>query len=84
MILSEFIQQCILDKSAGTALKYIGIGSLSLIIGPIPPLAEQHRIVAKVDELMALCDELETQITSTSTTRRQLLEATLQEALAVN
>jgi type I restriction enzyme S subunit len=48
---------------------------------PLPPLAEQHRIVAKVDELMTLCDELETRITSISITRRQLLETTLHEAL---
>ena len=48
---------------------------------PLPPLAEQNRIVAKVDELMALCDELEAQITFSATTRHQLLEASLQEAL---
>jgi len=49
---------------------------------PLPPLAEQQRIVAKVDELMALCDEIEAQVTSSATTRRQLLEATLTEAIA--
>jgi type I restriction enzyme, S subunit len=60
----------------------LGLGEIKGFNIPIPPLAEQHRIVAKVDELTALCDKLETQLTSTSTTRRQLLEATLQEALA--
>ena len=49
---------------------------------PLPPLAEQHRIVAKVDELMALCDRLEASLTTSDQTRTRLLEATLTEALA--
>ena len=48
----------------------------------IPPLAEQHRIVAKVDALMALCDRLEAALTTTDNTRTRLLEALLHEALA--
>jgi type I restriction enzyme S subunit len=51
-------------------------------IVPLPPLTEQHRIVAKVDELMALCDQLETQLTITETDSRRLLEAVLHKALA--
>jgi type I restriction enzyme S subunit len=49
---------------------------------PLPPLAEQHRIVAKVDELMALCDRLEASLTTSDQTRTRLLEATLAEAFA--
>jgi type I restriction enzyme, S subunit len=56
-----------------------GLASYSF---PLPPLAEQQRIVARVDELMALCDELEARLTTIAKTRRQLLEATLREALA--
>jgi type I restriction enzyme S subunit len=47
----------------------------------LPPLAEQHRIVAKVDALMALCDRLEAALTTADTTRARLLEALLHEAL---
>ena len=49
---------------------------------PLPPLAEQHRIVAKVDELMALCDQLEAQLTTTQTDSRRLLESILEVALS--
>lgn len=49
---------------------------------PVPPLTEQHRIVAKVDELMALCDRLETALTTADTTKQNLLEALLHRALA--
>lgn len=48
---------------------------------PLPPLAEQHCIVAKVDELMALCDRLEAALTEADTKRARLLEALLHEAL---
>ena len=47
----------------------------------LPPLAEQHRIVAKVDELMALCDQLEQQLHQADQQRRRLLEALLAESL---
>ena len=50
---------------------------------PLPPLAEQHRIVAKVDELMELCDRLEVALTAADTTRQRLLEALLHEALTL-
>jgi type I restriction enzyme S subunit len=48
----------------------------------VPSLADQHRIVAKVDALMALCDRLEASLTTADDTRRDLLEALLAEALA--
>ena len=54
---------------------------LKMIIG-LPPLAEQHRIVAKVDELMAVCDRLEASLVAGEETRGRLVEAVLGEALA--
>jgi type I restriction enzyme S subunit len=60
----------------------LSVGKIRKIPFPLPPLAEQHRIVAKVDELMALCDQLEASLTTGDATRRRLLDALLAEALA--
>ena len=59
----------------------ISKGKWEVLPVPLPPLAEQHRIVAKVDELMALCDQLEASLTEGEQTRSKLLEAVLHEAL---
>jgi type I restriction enzyme, S subunit len=45
----------------GTAQPQVTVANAIKLPVPLPPLAEQRRIVAKVDELMALCDELDQQ-----------------------
>ena len=46
-------------KASGTTFKEVSGKIVANLPFPLPPLAEQHRIVAKVDELMKQCDELE-------------------------
>jgi type I restriction enzyme, S subunit len=62
----------------------LGLTRMIKITVPIPPLTEQHRIVAKVDELMALCDQLEASLAAGDDTRRRLLDALLAEAITLN
>lgn len=48
--------------------------AVKALVVPLPPLAEQHRIVAKVDELMALCDQLETQHSDAAEAHEKLVK----------
>lgn len=70
-----------LSISLGTAIPNLSTKQINETAIPLPPLAEQHRIVAKVDALMALCDQLEASLTTTATTRSKLLNALLHKAL---
>jgi hypothetical protein len=47
----------------------------------LPPLPEQHRIVAKVDELMAICDQLKTRITTANQLQQKLADVLVAQAL---
>ncbi|WP_029855158.1 restriction endonuclease subunit S [Vibrio parahaemolyticus] len=65
---------------AGTSVPALSQSTLELILAALPPIKEQHRIVAKVDELMALCDQLEQQ-TEASLDAHQVLVETLMATL---
>ena len=80
---SDHIYQLIEDRAAGSTnqVELTAQMATSQVV-PIPPLAEQHRIVVKVDELMALCDQLEAQRVTIEAESSRLLEAVLHEALA--
>ena len=67
----------------GTGIKHFTGKGLAAYLFPLPPLAEQHRIVAKVDELMAVCDRLEASLVAGDETRGRLVEALLHRAISV-
>jgi type I restriction enzyme, S subunit len=56
---AEWFQKCVVAQSGGSATPIINKQKWSNIAIPLPPVQEQHRIVAKIDQLMARCDELE-------------------------
>ena len=80
-LMSDVMQSLLDTHATGMTAKGIKAAKLKPLPITIPPLAEQHRIVARVDELMALCDRLETSLATADDTRCCLLGALLIEAL---
>jgi type I restriction enzyme, S subunit len=81
-----------LNSPAGTAtmrrlaitsagLYSLSVGKIRAITVPVPPLPEQARILAKVRELLTVCDQLEASLAAAETGRVRLLDAVLAKAL---
>ena len=81
---SDFNSGRLAGYCTGITIKHFTSKRLAKYCFPLPPLAEQHRIAAKVDELMTLCARLELSLARGADTRRRLLDAVLHEALASN
>ncbi|MFC4994243.1 restriction endonuclease subunit S [Rubritalea tangerina] len=76
-ILAPMVQRLVWGRQVGMAIEGLSKKVLELFEFPLPPLAEQKRIVAKVDELMALCDQLEQQTEDNIKTHETLVKTLL-------
>ena len=66
-----------ISQGAGAAQPNISREKIIATPFPLPPLAEQHRIVAKIDQLMALCDTLDECIANATGKKTELLNAVM-------
>ncbi len=71
-----------LKSATGTTIKNLGLKAMNDYPIALPPLAEQHRIVAKVDQLTAICDQLKTRLTQARRLNEQLATALVEQAVA--
>jgi type I restriction enzyme, S subunit len=70
------------DYQSGTSVPALSQGTIGAITTGVPPLEEQKRIVAKVDELMRLCDVLEREQHERRISRLRINRDTLDQLLA--
>ena len=78
---SPMVREYLNGYSVGATMQNLNQSILLRMNIGLPPLDEQRRIVARVDELMALCDRLEERLVTMEDARRALLDAMLHEAV---
>ena len=79
---SYFFQKQLADTSIGQTMANLNQKILNSALFPLPPLPEQKAIVAKVEKLLAVCDQLRSQITHNQSHAEQLMQAVLKEAFS--
>ncbi|MGB3639426.1 MAG: restriction endonuclease subunit S [Rivularia sp. (in: cyanobacteria)] len=82
---SENSRTFLRERASGTSGSMPKINQLTVnsLPFPLPPLNEQHCIVAKVNQMMSLCDELEAKLTQSIGDREKLMSAAVRQVLAV-
>ncbi len=61
-VLKALWKKSIIGKQFGSATNYIRLSNIEELFIPLPPLAEQHRIVEKIEHIFAVLEELEENI----------------------
>lgn len=80
VLISDYIFSEIMNVQVGISREGLSKAKLSNLLIPLPPINEQHRIVAKVEKLMATCDALEVEVAKSRTETDRLMQTVLKEA----
>ena len=82
LIFLKHITAQVKDNAAGAVQSFVSLGMLRNYPFPLPPLAEQKRIVEKVDELFLMCDQLKSLMGNASELQRKIADVLVDQALA--
>lgn len=78
---SSFCQSQFIDKTMQVGVQKMALNRLASSLIPLPPLNEQHRIVAKVSELMAICDLIKNSLQDAKNTQFQVVDALIEQVV---
>jgi type I restriction enzyme S subunit len=79
---SPYVLKTYQHRFGGSGLQpNLKISDVTELLIPLSPLAEQHRIVSKVDELMAICDQLKIRITEANELQRKIADVVVENAI---
>ncbi len=79
---SDFCQNQFVDKTKQVGVQKMALNRFSTTVIPIPPLAEQQAIVERADNLMAMIEDLEKQVSERKEQSEMLMQSVLREAFA--
>ena len=82
LLKSEYMQDSFKSDTRTVAQPTLNLGLIRSSLTPLPPLPEQKRIVAKVDELMMHCNELLANIRTSEALKVELAESVVHHASA--
>ena len=82
LLSSPYVRSFFVQAAAGAVVLNLNADKVRELPIPLPPLLEQHRIVAKVDQLMTLCDQLKTRLTQARQLNEQLASTLVEQAVA--
>lgn len=75
VLVSRHVQQTVMDVQVGVSREGLSIAKLGNFLIPMPPLAEQSRIVTRVNELRSLCSDLRARILAGQAVQKTLADA---------